>query len=474
MKNEKMKLLLNKVVNLYRDEKVENLAFKQTTLNCKGFLYKDEKGYYIKVVEVEKGSVDINDKVRLVDSDENNVTFSAKPKLMRVSLKSWHYRLIKFVLRNNAPTPQTMQNGCPYFWLLIFAIFACSFVALWKAVKTIVLLIPKLFLSLLKKSVDAWILSLDDVEAYDMYMDEKDSQKMPVTAKIFMDAKDENFFSYFLDKRYGLNKVTDTKAYQEKTTEIYAEWQKFRNAAREKRAKLNAEQTVKENIKREKLFERERKREANQVLWEARIKPFSDGIVKLFTSIRQVFTIKGDTKNLIKRTKQIVGALVTVVLLIAAFLLVETLAFILIAFIDFSVTNWYLYAGLGGIAIFAGLIYVIGVFVGSWLQKIVNKYKSGKKIWYIEPLIYLFWYPAKYIFLFIMYALLYVIWIPIKYIFYKFLWNTVLVNLGILIWKGLCAFGRGLVNSTGVFGEYFGASYSDYCPGIEWVDEEQK
>jgi hypothetical protein len=120
------------------------------------------------------------------------------------------------------------------------------------------------------------------------------------------------------------------------------------------------------------------------------------------------------------------------------------------------------------------LIYVIGVFVGSWLQKIVNKYKSGKKIWYIEPLIYLFWYPAKYIFLFIMYALLYVIWIPIKYIFYKFLWNTVLVNLGILIWKGLCAFGRGLVNSTGVFGEYFGASYSDYCPGIEWVDEEQK
>jgi len=29
---------------------------------------------------------------------------------------------------------------------------------------------------------------------------------------------------------------------------------------------------------------------------------------------------------------------------------------------------------------------------------------------------------------------------------------------------------KGLVSSTGVFGEYFGASYSDYCPGIEWVD----
>jgi len=45
-----------------------------------------------------------------------------------------------------------------------------------------------------------------------------------------------------------------------------------------------------------------------------------------------------------------------------------------------------------------------------------------------------------------------------------------------LIWKGLCALGRGLANSTGVFGEYFGASYSDYCPGIEWegFDEEEK
>ena len=36
------------------------------------------------------------------------------------------------------------------------------------------------------------------------------------------------------------------------------------------------------------------------------------------------------------------------------------------------------------------------------------------------------------------------------------------------------AFANGIVNSTGIFGEYFGASYSDYCPGIEWKDCEEE
>jgi hypothetical protein len=38
----------------------------------------------------------------------------------------------------------------------------------------------------------------------------------------------------------------------------------------------------------------------------------------------------------------------------------------------------------------------------------------------------------------------------------------------------LKALGNGLKNSSGVFGEYFNASYSDYCPGIEWVDTEEE
>jgi hypothetical protein len=32
------------------------------------------------------------------------------------------------------------------------------------------------------------------------------------------------------------------------------------------------------------------------------------------------------------------------------------------------------------------------------------------------------------------------------------------------------AFGGIVLGSIGIFGEYFGASKKDYCPGIEWVD----
>ena len=105
------------------------------------------------------------------------------------------------------------------------------------------------------------------------------------------------------------------------------------------------------------------------------------------------------------------------------------------------------------IAAIIGLLYFVGVFVGGWLQNIINLYKKGKKIWYIEPLIYLIWYPVKYVGLAIGYVILYVLWKPLYFIIYTFLVETVIINLSKWVWKGLCAFGRGLANGTGVFGQ---------------------
>jgi len=470
MKNEKLELLLNKVVEYN----------KPNGVNYKGFLYKDyNDNYFIKVVEIINcPNVKVNEKMYLKTGDEEYIIHAEKPKLMRVSMKSWHYKLVKYVLHDNAPTSKTMQNGCPYFWLLIFSLFASPFVFLFRVIMFIFLLVPEFFLLLLEKSVDAWIRNLDDVSAYDMYdnrySNNKGSQKMPVTTKILMDANNEDFFNYFLMKKYGIDKFIDNKAYKEKYNEVHAHWDEYRNEVRAEREKLKIEREKLEK----KRWEIERKRSQriaeNKKLWEARMKPFNDGMIRLFDSVCEAFTFKGDMKNLIKRTKQVVGALVTFVLLAGAFLVVEGLAYALMAFIDFSIDCWELYAGLLIIAAGVGLIYVIGVFLGGWLQKLVNEYEKGKRVWYVEPFIYLLWYPVKYIALFIAYTVLYVIYKPFEYIFYRFLWKIVLVNLGIFIWGGICSLGRGLANSTGVFGEYFGASYSDYCPGIEWVDEEEE
>ena len=472
MKNEKLELLLNKVV-----EYNNPAAFDGKGCNYKGFLYKNNGEYYIKVVEYISGTnVAVNELIYLKTGDDEFIIHAEKPKLMRVDKNSWHYNLVKYVLGEKAPTPQNMQNGCPYFWLLIFSLFACSFVAIWQVLKYTVLLFPRGFIWCLEKSVDNWIQSLDDITAYEMsenqYESRKGAQKLPLTAKVFFDAKDESFFNYFLNKKYGKGAKND----KVRRDEIRANWTAWREEVRIARQKRNDERYEREAKENEREIIREQKRAANKAIWDARMKPFYVASSKFFTGLRQAFTFKGDTKSLIKRTKQIVGGLITLILLVAAFFFVECFAWTLMIAIDACVKFWYVFVFIIAFAALCGLIYFIGIFLGGWLQGLVNKYNGGKRVWYVEPFIYLIWYPVKYISLGVVYLFIHVIAYPIKFVFYDFLWKMILVNVGTLIWSGLCSIGRGLATSTGVFGEYVSADYTGLCPGIEWTgfDEEKE
>ena len=467
MKNEKLELLLNKVVEFN----------KPNAVDFKGFLYKDSKGYYIKVVEAISGTdVAEKDILYLKEGEERYVIHADKPKLMRVDKYSWHYKITKFVLDEKTPTPETMQNGCPYFWLMLFSLFTCIFVAIWKVIKYAFLLFPKGFIWCLQKSVDAWLASIDDITAYDIYECQYDrgkgGQKLPITAKLFFDAQDESFFNYFLNKKYG----TGAKYDKEKRAEIQERWQEWRNEVKEAREKQNGVEALKREAQERREYAREQKRIANKAIWDARMKPLKDAFNKFFASVKQAFTFKGDTKILIKRTKEVAGIIITLVLLIAAFFFVEYFALALMVAIDACIKVWYVFLIILAIAAFTGLLYFVGVFIGGWLQNIINLYKKGKKIWYIEPLIYLIWYPVKYVGLAIGYVIINILCKSIYFIFFTFLVETVIIKLSKLIWKGLCAFGRGLANGTGVFGEYFNADYTGLCPGIEWTgfDEEEK
>jgi len=467
MKKEKLELLLNKVVEFNKPDAV----------NFKGFLYKDSKGYYIKVVETISGTdVVEKDILYLKEGEEQYIIHADKPKLMRVDKNSWHYNLVKFVLCSNAPTPQTMQNGCPYFWLLVFSMFACSFIVIWKVLKFIVLLFPKGFMWCLEKSVENWLKSIDDITAYEMYenryTNRKNVQKLPLTAKIFFDNKDESFFNYFLTIKYGEGAKYDTV----KKDEIHTNWEAWREEVRTERQKHDAQRYAREAEEYRLEALREAKMRENKIKWDARIKPYVDAKNKFFVSLKEAFRFKGDVKVLITRTKQIIGALITIILVAAAFIVVECLALVLMFVIDLCISNWFVFVIIGVLAVCAGIGYILVVFIGGWLQNIVNKYKGGKKVWYIEPIIWFIWYPVKYITLAIGYSIFYVIGKPLQFIFYNFLWKIVLVNLYEFLWKILCSIGRGLVTSTGVFGEYFHADYTGLCPGLEWTgfDEEVK
>ncbi len=466
MKNEKLDLLLNKMVE-----------FAQPNDNhFKGFLYKDVYGYYIKVIEPFESVFNINEKVYLTNGQEEFILFASKPKLMVVSMKSWHYRLIKFILNDNAPTSKTMQNGCPYFWLLVLSMLALPFVLLWKGAKFLVLLVPKILLWFLEMMINTWIKSLDDETAYEMYW--KSSRgyvKMPVTAKLFFNESEEDFYDYFLNEKYGLKCGINSEEYIQKKKEIQIKWDTWRRERNDKHIKENEL----DNERRAKERERERlqkvRREANRKAWEARMKPINDGFANLFISIGNVFrSLKPTTdwKVLVKRTKRFVGAIITLIVLAFTFIVVNFIVYGLIAFIDWSIAHWLVYTVILCIAAIAGIVYLLCVVLGSWFQNIINKYDRGRKIWYVEPLVWL-WYAVKYIGLGIFYLLLYIIWIPVKFFFYTFLWNIILVNVGLFLWKIIKKFAKGIANSTGIFGEYFGASYSDYCPGIEWTDVEE-
>ena len=470
MKDEKLKLMLNKVVE-YNNPK----AHGGRGHNFKAFLYKDNRGYYFKVVEIITGTdVAFNDIIYLEDRDVEFLVVADKPKLMRISKKSWHYRLLKYVLKSQAPTPHDMQNGCPYFWLVMFSILVVPFILIFKAVKWVIFLIPEILFWVLKQLVMGWIAGLDDEAAYEFKYNGTHSSytKMPKTAKIFFENNDsdDDFFSLFLSKKYKFTDKNDPK-YAAKQAEIEAKWKAWRKDLEERRLEQRKRDDIRDTERRKKEAIHDQKRREAEARWEERMRPIRERRAKRRAWFKKTFTVERGRRNtIVMRTKQFVGAVVTLIVLAATFFVVNYVSLALMVFIDFMVAEgWQILVGLAILAAAAGLLYLLYLLITSWGQAVVNKYNRGKKVWYVEPFIYLVWIPLKYLAIAIAYLFVNIIWAIVKFIFYTCIW-------GVIAWCGrglgrmFLSLGRGIVGSTGIFGEYFGASYSDFCPGLEWVD----
>ena len=469
MKNEKLELMLNKVVE-YNDPK----AYGGNGCHFKAFLYKNNRGFYFKVIEILAGKdLSFNDIIYLKDGDEKFLVVASKPKLMRVSKKSWHYRLLKYVLKSNAPTPQDMQNGCPYFWLVMFSLLVVPFILLYKAVKWVVLLIPKILFWVLKQLVTAWIAGLDDEAAYELNYNGSYSSytKMPKTAKIFFNDSDEDFFNFFLSKKYKVEDRNDP-AYAERQKEIKAKWETWRKDLEERRAEARKRESIREAEARKRQAIHDKKRAESKARWEAKMRPFRTWRKNTAAWFKNTFTVERGRRNMIvKRTKQFFGAVVTLLVLAFTFVVVNYAVVGLTYVIDAIIAGgWKILVGLVIAAAAIGILYLLWVLISSWGQAVVNKYKRGKKVWYIEPLIYLVWYPVKYLALAVAFVVVKIIWAIIKFLFYTVLFKWFLKPVGLFIAKVFVGLVKGIGSSSGIFGEYFGASYSDYCPGLEWVD----
>jgi hypothetical protein len=352
--------------------------------------------------------------------------------LVTISTKSWHYILMKLVLGSTAPTPQNMHNLCPYFWLLVLCILTFWFVL---PIKYIFILIKWLFDGLanfterfmLVPAADNWYNRLTDMDIYQIYYQNREIKGVYKYAY----GDEDNFISItsfiqtWWQKKYGKNMfMPGAKAFV--YTQDFIDW-------------CNKMQKEWENLTY---------REPSK--FHKNVSNFWDNVDEKILNIRATVI---SYSSLIKWTKRIVGIIITCLGLVATYFVVNFsgrgILYVLFHWnwsIFFSVLIW---LGIIGVAI------LLFILLKGFISLIAEK---KLKLWYVK----IFYYPLYYL----------VYW-PLRIILYTVLWNLILVNLWFVVKNGAKLIWGSLLGFLGIFGEYFGASYSDYCPGIEWKEDKK-
>ena len=105
---------------------------------------------------------------------------------------------------------------------------------------------------------------------------------------------------------------------------------------------------------------------------------------------------------------------------------------------------------------------VLGFVFTSLCVKYENNWKSNLKQLSLKE--YIFVIPFMVVYIPLKIVLMYIIWGFTYHIIYRFLWSILIVGI-------ILGFKQGILEFTGIFGEYLDSSYSDYCPMIIWKDK---
>lgn len=372
---------------------------------------------------------------------------SQEKAAVTLSTKSWHYKLIKAVLGSAAPTPDNMHNLCPYFWLLVFSILTCPLVLPVRAIIWVFLAIEKWTLdftmnTMVVPAATSWSDRLTDLDVYQIYQHQMDIKKSYAKAfgtyDQYYDKKklDRNdFVIQWWEKNYGKSPLLnpeDTNPYRKVYTEEFIVWAEEQQKAYEVFCDNEEE---KDRIKRQQKLE-----------YSEKISKFRDNTDDFFDRIS---TAVSSWKNLIKWTKKTLGVIITLAGLFATYFVVNFVGHGILWLVehwDWKVVMW--------LSIFiaaVGVVWLITYLMQHWINYMRDK---GTDLWYVK----------------IAYTLAMIVFWPFKIILYHFVWQLILVNLWYLIKRGARGLWRSLLGFLGIFGEYFGASYGDYCPGIDWEE----
>jgi len=366
---------------------------------------------------------------------------------VKLSTRSWHYKLIRFILGSAAPTPQNMHNLCPYFWLLVFSMLVTPVVVPLKLVWKVFVWLLEGFANFVER-----VLVIPACESYEENLSDLDLYQI-----IEWDMKIKKIYAVY-------NKIDNDYSYERKQT-AYKIWEKrhgsqvfgeggggmySRNYTDEFIEWATEMQKEYEMVQAEARKRREEKREA-QLEYEEKMSQFRDGMDALGDRISDFFKNMKSWKNIIKWTKRIVGLIVTGALLVATYFIVNFIGRGILWLVEHW--DWEVVGILGlvilGLAVFIGVILLLRAFVFYVAE-------HGMKLWIVKII-----YWPLYIF----------VWWPLKIVFYHFLVQLIAINAWFFIRRGARLVWGSILGFLGIFGEYFGASYTDYCPGIEWDEE---
>jgi len=381
-------------------------------------------------------------------------------KSIKISKKSWHYKLMSWFLGEKVPKPSNTFNFCRYFWILMFCIFLVPifgpFKLLAKILKWVLELIDKKIYDINVNKFNTWSKSLSNTEMFDLY--EGGYFSLPKKFRN-QDFCTQTALSIWAKKNFGLNwyDLNDRELINEELNKIELELIKV-NQERSAIISRNNE------IKRIKL----EKRELLIKKINKRLSFISIAFGKLGCWITELFNF--NYSKMINISKKVFGVVLTGLFLGISFILVNylTFGFIWIGGVIWDNINYILGVSLVIIAlvIVSWIVYLMYSFIYDKIIIMVKKYKSGESIWYIQLLYWIIILPVHYL----IYTPIYWVTVgPLNFIFihfiYNFIFRKILVSFGKWCYNGLISF-------TGIFGEYFSASKGDYCPGIEWDCED--
>ena len=383
-------------------------------------------------------------------------------KLIKLSKKSWHYRLMRWFLGDNTPNPSNTFNFCRYFWVFMFCLLILT--PLYGPIKIAASIIGYFFNQFIKfvewnaeRGLKRWVDKIDKTMAADIH-EEGAYGKVPKRYRNLDGAVIDAILARWAKNTFGLDwsNLSDRD-------KIKFELRKIQ----EERAELEQEENKYWLERQARAERREKKRKEILAKINSKLSFVGDGWDKFTSFVSDLFNY--DYTRMINVAKKTFGILITILFLITAYFLVNFMVFGIIWLTAIVVASiipiLVVFGSLVGVAIIGAIGYLAFNGVVSWGERLIDTYKGGGSIWYIQIFYWGIFKPLEYI----VYKPLY--WftiIPLNLIFKHVLWDLVvmrwIVPFAIWVW-------RGFVNFTGIFGIYFSASKGDYCPGIEWEDE---